>query len=133
MESYINNEIEDFSDGPVAKTLVLIQELRVRSLVRKLCAATKSSVCVCTCVCARARSVMSNSPLYDPGTVASARLLCLWDFPGKNTGVVVISFSRGSSWPRDQTQVSCVPWKSSHAPTKDPACHKKTEDSVCHS
>ena len=77
MESYINNEIEDFSDGPVAKTLVLIQEPRVRSLVKKLCAATKSSVCVCTCVCARARSVMSNSPLYDPGTVASARLLCL--------------------------------------------------------
>ena len=66
MESHINKQIEDSSDGPVAKTLVPIQETRVRSLVRKLCAATKSSVCVCVCM----RSVMSNSPLYDPWTVA---------------------------------------------------------------
>ena len=36
------------------------------------------------------------------------RLLCPWDFPGKNTGVVAISFSRGSSQPRDQTHVSCI-------------------------
>ena len=28
-------------------------------------------------------------------------LLCPWDFPGKNTGVVAISFSRGSSQTRD--------------------------------
>ena len=34
------------------------------------------------------------------------RLLCPWDFPGKNTEVVAISFSKGSSWPRDWTQVS---------------------------
>ena len=27
--------------------------------------------------------------------------------PGKNTGVVAIPFSRGSSWPRDWTCVSC--------------------------
>ena len=26
-----------------------------------------------------------------------SRLLCPWDFPGQNTGMVVISFSRGSS------------------------------------
>ena len=36
-----------------------------------------------------------------------ARLLCLWNFPGKNTGVV-ISFSRVSSQPRDWTPVSCI-------------------------
>ena len=35
------------------------------------------------------------------------RLLWSWDFPGKNTGWVAISFSRGSSWLRDQT---CVSW-----------------------
>ena len=45
MESHINKEIEDFSAGPVAKTLLPMQETRVRSLVRKLCAATKSSGC----------------------------------------------------------------------------------------
>ena len=37
-----------------------------------------------------------------------ARLLCPWDFSGKNTWVVSISFSRGPSWPRDQTWVSCM-------------------------
>ena len=34
------------------------------------------------------------------------RLLCPWDFPGLEQ--VAFPFSRGSSWPRDQTQVSCV-------------------------
>ena len=36
-----------------------------------------------------------------------SRLLCPWDFPGKNTGGGSISFSRGSSQSRDQTHVSC--------------------------
>ena len=31
-----------------------------------------------------------------------------WGFPGKNTGVVAISLSRGSSQPRNQTLVSCI-------------------------
>ena len=37
-----------------------------------------------------------------------ARLLCPWDFPGKILEWVDISFSRGSSWPRDRTHVSCI-------------------------
>ena len=36
------------------------------------------------------------------------RLPCPWNSLGKNTGVVAISFSRESSWPRDWTQVSSV-------------------------
>ena len=37
----------------------------------------------------------------------TACFLCPWDFPGKNTGVgASISFSRGSSWPRDRIWVS---------------------------
>ena len=39
---------------------------------------------------------------------AAPRLLCPCASPGKNTGVGAISFSRGSSWPRDQTWVSCI-------------------------
>ena len=35
------------------------------------------------------------------------RLLCPWDFPGKNTGVGC-HFSGGSSRPRDQTCISCI-------------------------
>ena len=31
-----------------------------------------------------------------------------WDSPGQNTGVSSCSFSRGSSWPRDQTGGSCI-------------------------
>ena len=39
---------------------------------------------------------------------AACQAFCPWDSPGKNTGLVAISFSRGSSWPRDWTQVSCT-------------------------
>ena len=42
-------------------------------------------VCVYVCVCMLAHSVMSDS-LQTPG-LQTARLLCPWDFPGKNTGV----------------------------------------------
>ena len=36
------------------------------------------------------------------------RLLCPWDFPGKNTGVDCHSLLQGIFWPRDWTSVSCV-------------------------
>ena len=39
-----------------------------------------------------------------------ARLLCLWNFPGKNTGVGCHFYSRGSSQSRDQTHISCISW-----------------------
>ena len=52
-------------------------------------------------------SVTQSCPtLCDP--MKPARLLCLWNFPGKNAGVVAIPFSGGSSQTRDGTQVSCV-------------------------
>ena len=35
-------------------------------------------------------------------------LLCPWNFPGKDTGVGCISFSRVSSQPRNQTHISCI-------------------------
>ena len=41
--------------------------------------------------------------LCDPMDYYSPR-----NFPGQNTGVVAIPFSRASSQPRDQTQVSCI-------------------------
>ena len=56
----------------------------------------------CACVC----SVMSDS-LWPHG-MQPARLLCPWDFPGKNTGVGCHFSSKGSSWPRDRIRVSCV-------------------------
>ena len=38
----------------------------------------------------------------------SARFLCSWNSPGRNTGVANHSLLRGSTWPRDQTWVSCI-------------------------
>ena len=46
-----------------------------------------------------------------PQSWEPTRLLCPWNFPSKNTGVVDISFSRGSFWSRDPTQISCVSCK----------------------
>ena len=40
---------------------------------------------ICVCVCLLSRSVLSNS--LQPHGLYPARLLCLWDSPGKNTGV----------------------------------------------
>ena len=51
-------------------------------------------------------SVMSNS-LQSHG-LWPTKLLNPWNFPSKNTIVVAISFSRGSSWSRYQTQVSSI-------------------------
>ena len=39
--------------------------------------------------------------------IKSARILCPWDSPGKNTGVDCHFISRRTSQSRDQTQVSC--------------------------
>ena len=78
-----------------------------------LSAACKESVCVCVCVkesvcvcvCARARSVVSNSsdPMdcSQPGSSVHGIILArILDW-------VAISFSRGSSRPRDWTYILC--------------------------
>ena len=60
--------------------------------------------CVCVCVCVCAHSVMSNS--LQPYGLQPIRLLCPWDFQGKNTGVGCqgdLPSPGGSSQPRDQT------------------------------
>ena len=50
-------------------------------------------------------SAVSDSS--QPHGLQPIRFLCPWNFPGKNTEVA-IPFSRGSSWPRDWTQVSWI-------------------------
>ena len=52
---------------------------------------------------------MSNSfQPHETLWTVSHRLLCTWDSPGKNTGVVAMPSSRGSSWHRDRTHVSFI-------------------------
>ena len=63
-------------------------------------------VCVLTTLAGLVASGVSDS--WWPHRLQPARLLCPWDSPGKNTGVGCRASSRGSSWPRDWTQVSYV-------------------------
>ena len=48
------------------------------------------------------------STLSRPHGLQPTRLLCSWNFPVKNTGVVCHFLLQGSSRPKDQTQISCV-------------------------
>ena len=59
--------------------------------------------CSALCLC----SVVSDS--VRPHGLQPSRLLCPWDSPGKILEWAAISFSRGSSRPRDQTSVSVSP------------------------
>ena len=56
-------------------------------------------------VCLPSLSVMSDS-LW-PYELQPTRLCCTWGFPGRNTEWVAIS----SSWPRNQTCVSCISFR----------------------
>ena len=44
-----------------------------------------------------------------PHGLSPARLLCPWNSPGKNTELVAMPSSRGSSWPRDWTMSPVAP------------------------
>ena len=57
-------------------------------------------------VCVRSVT-QSYLTLSQPHGLQPTRLLCPGDYPGKNKWVA-ISYSRGSTWPRDWTWVSCV-------------------------
>ena len=64
-------------------------------------------VCVCVCVYVCACSVMSNF-LWPPWTVAHQAPLPIWFFEASILEWVAISYSKGSSKPRDHTCVSCI-------------------------
>ena len=64
----------------------------------------------CHC-CLVAKSYLT---LLQPHGLLPTRLLCPWDFLGMNSGAGCISFSKGSSQPRDQTQVLC--WQADSLP-----------------
>ena len=56
------------------------------------------------------------------------RLLCPWDFPGKNTGMVAVSSSRGSFPPSDRTSISYLSRQIlfHRAPWENPQTHTHT-------
>ena len=59
-----------------------------------------------SCCCCFVASV--GSDFVQHCGLQPARLLCPWDSRGKNTGVDCHALLRGSSRPRDWTQVSCI-------------------------
>ena len=52
--------------------------------------------------------VQSYPTLYDPQDCSPPGFSARGDFPGKNTGEVVMPSSRGSSLPKERTQVSHI-------------------------
>ena len=85
--------------------MLIIETWQVQvSVIATSNTALKSSISV---LCSAAHSC----PTLRPHGLQPISLLCPWDFPGKNTGVLAISSSRGSSQPRDRpciTYVSCT-------------------------
>ena len=57
--------------------------------------------------CAVCAQSPQSCPTLQHQGLQPTRLLCPWNFPGKNTGVA-ISSSRESSQPRDRTHVPCI-------------------------
>ena len=71
---------------------------------------------VCVCVCAQS---LSHSDSLQPHGLQPTRLLCPWDFPGKNTGWVPKPSSRASSQPRDWTCVlHLLHWQADSLPLR---------------
>ena len=69
------------------------------------------------CCCCEVTSVVSDSAR--PHRRQPARLLCPWDSPGKNTGVVAISFCNAWKWKVEVKSLSCVrlsptPWTAAY-------------------
>ena len=63
-------------------------------------------VCVCVCVCMLSHSVMSDS-LWPHG-LQPARILCQWDFLGRNIGVGCHVLLQGVLLTQGSTGVSCI-------------------------
>ena len=64
---------------------------------------TVSSTCVCVCVCAQLCQILCNLMDYSPPGSSVHGI-----FWARIEKWVAISFSRGSSWPRDKICVSCI-------------------------
>ena len=62
--------------------------------------------CICLCLHTESSPTLCNPMDCGPPT----RLLCPWNFLGKNTGASAISFSRWSSQSSNRTLISCVSW-----------------------
>ena len=82
--------------------IIISTKFNTRSPLSHYCYFTFCFHVLCLVDC----SLMSNS--LQPRGLQPFRLLCLWDSPGKNTGVGCHALLQGISLPRDWTQVSHI-------------------------
>ena len=73
-------------------------------------APSREVCCVCVCVCAHthARLVSQSCPVCDPMDCSLSGSSLHGVLQARILEWVAIAFSRGSSQPRDQMQVSCI-------------------------
>ena len=74
----------------------------------------QDSVCVCVCVCVCAKSLQSCPTPCDPMDCSPPGSSAHEILQLRILEWVAISFSRGSSWPRDWTCLSCIEADSLH-------------------
>ena len=65
-------------------------------------------VCVCVCVCVRVWVPQLCLTLCDPMDYSLPGSSVHWILQARILEWIAIPFSRGSSWPRDRIQVSCI-------------------------
>ena len=120
-EVYYNLQIREAWADKVASKLLFKNDLYHREdQTMFVCFSSKTYICASKWIRNNAHSSIAYNRQYVPFIAKSwlsllqlcglwsTRLLCPWDFPGKNTRVGCHSFSKGASWPRDQTHVSCI-------------------------
>ena len=80
------------------------------NLIDHQCVCVWVCVCVCVCVYAWARMLVTQLclTLCDPMDCSPPGSSVQGILPARTLERVAISFSRGSSWPRDRTQISCI-------------------------
>ena len=127
-ETWIKTEVVD-ERSQVHGSLIICTYCRRGSMVLKRTGIIALCLCVgvgyahtCSCVpvdiflktasmettCVMVVVSLNHVRLFETPRTVAFQSVCPWNFPGKNSGEGCYSFSRGSSWLRDQTHVTCV-------------------------
>ena len=80
-----------------------------------ICVSVCMCVCVCVCVCVFCVCLVI-SYLCDPMDCSRRGSSVHWNFHARILEWVFIFHSRGSSWPTNQTHISCASWQTESLP-----------------
>ena len=88
-------------------TSLTFRNMQIKTTVR--CHLTSVRVCVCVCVCVCVHLIAQSCPMLCNPMDCSLPVSSVHKIiQARTLEWVSTSFSRGSSWPRDRTQVSCI-------------------------